>query len=64
MKSECDTFMRRIFHLFLKYSTFISDCIKKKEMGEPTNLCCAAVVNTYECTGNSLRETENSPKIF
>lgn len=63
MKSECDTFMRRIFHLLLKYSTFISDCIKKKEMGEPTNLCCAAGVNTYECTEHSLIERENSPKM-
>lgn len=31
MKSEYDTFMRRIFHLFLKYSTFIPDRIKKRD---------------------------------
>lgn len=37
--------------------------VLKKEMGEPPNLCCAAVVNTYEYMEHRLGEPENSPKI-
>lgn len=61
MKSEYDTYMRQIFHLFLKYSTFISDCIK--ETRETPNLRCVAVENTYECMEHSPGEQEKSPKI-
>lgn len=32
-------------------------------MGEPPNLRCAAVENTYECMEHSLGEQENSQKI-
>lgn len=32
-------------------------------MGEPPNLCCTEVVNTYEYMEHSLQKQENSPKI-
>jgi len=43
MKSECDTFMRQIFNLLLKYSTLISDRIKKRNRkATQFMLCCSS----------------------